>query len=59
MDGSGVSVELVRVEYDVKRAMDGIRASELPDDFAEILRTGGTVPAQAAGETSHVAGTES
>jgi predicted phosphodiesterase len=59
MDGSGVSVELVRVEYDVKRAMDGIRASELPDDFAEILRTGGTVPAQAAVETSHVAGTES
>jgi hypothetical protein len=31
----------VRVEYDVERAMDGIRRSDLPDDFAEYLRTGG------------------
>jgi predicted phosphodiesterase len=34
-------VEFVRVEYDVDRAMRGIRESELPDDFAEYLRTGG------------------
>lgn len=34
-------VEFVRVEYDVARAMDAIRASELPNDFAEYLRTGG------------------
>ena len=34
-------VELVRVEYDVDEAMRGIRASELPADFAEYLRTGG------------------
>jgi diadenosine tetraphosphatase ApaH/serine/threonine PP2A family protein phosphatase len=40
--GSGeISVENVRVEYDVERAMRGIRESELPDDFAEYLRTGG------------------
>jgi predicted phosphodiesterase len=41
MDGDGVSVDFVRVEYDVDRAAEGIRASELPDDFAEYLRTGG------------------
>ena len=34
-------VELVRVEYDVDEAMRGIRASDLPADFAEYLRTGG------------------
>ncbi len=34
------SVEYVRVEYDVERAMRGIRETELPDDFAEVLRTG-------------------
>jgi predicted phosphodiesterase len=40
--GSGeIGVENVRVEYDVERAMRGIRESELPDDFAEYLRTGG------------------
>lgn len=38
-----VSVEFVRVDYDVERAMAGIRTSELPDDFAEYLRTGGHV----------------
>jgi predicted phosphodiesterase len=37
----GVSVDFIRVEYDVERAMAGIRASELPDEFAEHLRTGG------------------
>jgi len=40
--GSGpVQVEHVRVEYDVERAVRGIRESELPDDFAGYLRTGG------------------
>jgi predicted phosphodiesterase len=34
-------VEVVRVEYDLERAMAGIRQSDLPDDFAEYLRTGG------------------
>jgi predicted phosphodiesterase len=35
-----VNVEYSRVEYDVERAMRGIRESDLPDDFAEFLRTG-------------------
>jgi predicted phosphodiesterase len=35
------SVDFVRVEYDVERAMAAIRRSELPNDFAEYLRTGG------------------
>lgn len=40
--GEGAAeVEHVRVEYDVERAMAGIRASGLPDEFAEHLRTGG------------------
>jgi predicted phosphodiesterase len=43
--GDGVSVELVRVEYDLGRAMRGIREGGLPDEFAEYLRTGGTSPA--------------
>jgi predicted phosphodiesterase len=36
-----VGVEFLRVEYDVAEAMQAIRQSELPDDFAEYLRTGG------------------
>ena len=32
----------VRVEYDLERAVDGIRRSELPDEFADQLRVGGT-----------------
>ena len=34
-------VELVRVEYDVERAARAIFESDLPNDFAEYLRTGG------------------
>jgi predicted phosphodiesterase len=41
MSGETPSVQFPRVEYDLEAAMDGIRASELPDDFAEYLRTGG------------------
>jgi predicted phosphodiesterase len=40
--GSGVvSVEVVRVEYDVERAARGILDSDLPHEFAEYLRSGG------------------
>lgn len=35
------AVDFVRVEYDVARAAQAIRASELPDDFATYLETGG------------------
>jgi len=41
MGGEAPSVEFVRVEYDLKRAMEGIRRSDLPDDFAEYLHSGG------------------
>jgi hypothetical protein len=40
-----VGVEFRRVAYDLERAVAGIRASELPGEFAEHLRTGGTLPA--------------
>jgi predicted phosphodiesterase len=36
------SVEFVRVEYDLERATEGIVRSELPDEFADQLRAGGT-----------------
>lgn len=35
-------VEFVRVEYDLERAVDGIRESALPDEFADQLRACGT-----------------
>lgn len=41
MSGSTPGVEFVRVEYDLERATEGIRHSDLPDDFAEYLATGG------------------
>ncbi len=41
LGGEAPEVEIVRVEYDLERAMQGIRQSDLPDDFAEYLRTGG------------------
>jgi hypothetical protein len=33
--------EFIRVDYDIERTMAGIRSSELPDEFADQLRTGG------------------
>lgn len=33
--------EFIRVDYDIERTMAGIRESELPDEFAEALRTAG------------------
>ena len=43
------TVELVRVGYDVERAAKAILESELPNDFAEYLRTGGTAAATVDG----------
>lgn len=37
----GFSVEFVRVEYDLDKAMEGLWESELPDEFAEQLAAGG------------------
>lgn len=49
MSTDTVDVEFVRVAYDVERAARAIVASELPDDFADYLRTGGIVqPAPAS-----------
>jgi hypothetical protein len=43
-DGAGkgrVRAEYVRVEYDLPRTQEGIRAAGLPEEFAEALETGG------------------
>jgi predicted phosphodiesterase len=37
----GVSVEFVRVPYEVDEAADAIRVSDLPTEFAEVLKSGG------------------
>jgi predicted phosphodiesterase len=42
MGGGPPNVEFVRVEYDLERASEGIRSSELPGEFADYLRTGGS-----------------
>ncbi len=47
VEASGVEVEFVRVAYDIDEAERAIRASELPDEFADILRSGGAVANQA------------
>jgi predicted phosphodiesterase len=39
--GEPVSVEIVRVAYDVEGAADAVRAAGLPDEFGDFLRAGG------------------
>jgi len=39
--GGEVRVDFRRVEYDIEEATRGIRASGLPTEFADVLRTGG------------------
>ena len=39
-DGRDLSVTFVRVEYDVERTARAIEASEMPHEFARMLRTG-------------------
>lgn len=41
VEGNDVRVEFIRVKYDVRAAMEAIRASELPDEFAAYLGSGG------------------
>lgn len=49
-----VVVDVARVEYDVETAAKGIIASDLPDDFADHLRQGGTAQMEQAGaDTPH------
>ena len=44
-----VDVEFVRVAYDIERAAQGILESDLPNDFADYLRTGGKTTAAVNG----------
>ena len=44
IDASGARVEFVRVAYDVEESARAIRASELPAEFADVLRSGGARP---------------
>lgn len=44
---SGTNVEFVRVPYDIDQAASAIRESDLPNEFAEVLRSGGASPAVA------------
>jgi predicted phosphodiesterase len=41
VDSSGIRGEFVRVSYDVEAAAAAIIASELPNEFANVLRAGG------------------
>ena len=43
VDKSNVSVEFVRVEYDLNAAAQAIRESDLPNEFADYLAAGGTL----------------
>jgi predicted phosphodiesterase len=42
VEASGSRIEFVRVSYDVDEAADAIRVSDLPAEFAEVLRSGRT-----------------
>lgn len=55
VDKSSVSVEVVRVEYDLDTAVQAIRASDLPNEFADYLAAGGKL-APAASEDDGEAG---
>ena len=46
-----VTVDHVRVEYDVDKTRHAIEASELPNEFADFLRTGEAVDSLAEGVT--------
>jgi predicted phosphodiesterase len=48
IDQSGANVEFVRVSYDVAQAANAIRESDLPDEFAEVLKSGGHAASQRA-----------
>jgi predicted phosphodiesterase len=47
-----IGVEFVRVEYDIDTAVRAIRGSDLPDEFADYLRTGGRPAPAASGRVS-------
>jgi predicted phosphodiesterase len=45
--GREPALELVRVDYDIEATIAGVRAAGLPEDFVELLRTGGQALADA------------
>jgi predicted phosphodiesterase len=47
IDQTGATVEFVRVSYDVDQAASAIRESDLPNEFAEVLKSGGASPSAA------------
>ena len=47
VDQGIASVEFVRASYDVDQAANAIRESDLPDEFAEVLKSGGAKAAVA------------
>jgi predicted phosphodiesterase len=42
VEASGSGVEFIRIPYDVDEAADAILVSDLPAEFAEVLKSGGT-----------------
>jgi len=52
VEAAGSRVEFIRVPYDVDEAADAIRVSDLPDEFAEVLKAGGTTTTRAASTSS-------
>jgi predicted phosphodiesterase len=56
LSASGARVEFMRVTYDVERAARAIRESDLPDDFAEYLLTGGELPSRTSERSERVSG---
>lgn len=54
-EGDELSVEFVRVAYDIERAAQAIEASPMPDEFAQMLRSGageGSIDGASAGSRS-------
>lgn len=43
VNGDSLTVEFIRIDYDVERAADAIVASDLPNEFADFLRAGGRI----------------
>jgi diadenosine tetraphosphatase ApaH/serine/threonine PP2A family protein phosphatase len=41
VESTGARAEFVRVLYNVDEAADAIRVSDLPSEFAEVLKSGG------------------
>jgi predicted phosphodiesterase len=49
VDGSTLESQAIRVSYDVEAAVRGLREAGLPDEFAEVLRSGGATATAARG----------